>query len=421
MNEFYPATRAEEKITLRSKQMLIVSLAALAADGIIFYDTHVEEQKEVVQITHPECVDFMSRDDFFDTSHADACTDELRIGKVALIDLRGPEAIPSADELARIVSDEMTYDSAGYLTPRIETVGVSSDVVDAIEDYTCDPSKNGTADNVAYYQAEQLRDQGYDKAVVLTPLTLCEEPLLGYAESTRDIATVGQASSMREDELVRVTQHELAHLYGIGHSGILRGDEFNDLVLYEFMYDDPRYETSIDLAELVQNAQREEYGDSPSYSTQYSGALGAIMGTPTPGDKLKDGFSDYQLQLLSASRNLPTQNNADYGPVTLEPAMLKIDAPIVTKVGSIDTEGFEQYDRVVVSPQMHSGMRWNSAEISLGDAGGNSLLLGRIYLKDDGEEGQMVPLNQKYTLVGSEAAVRVAFDNGTITVEKLGL
>ena len=215
-----------------------------------------------------------------------------------------------------------------------------------------------------------------------------------------------------------MAQHELAHLYGLGHSGLLRVDEEGDdeLVLDTYTYEDAKAETSIELADLVRGANKDTYGDNSNYSAQYRGADGAIMGNPGSSDRLDASFSDYQLEQLGAAYDLQKHLNADIDSVTLEPSNLTISEPIVATVGNIEVEGFEEYDRVIVSPQQKVGMQWRIAEILIGSPDGDTLQLGRIYQKDGVDDRN---IRQQYTFIGSEASAQVTFDNGSITVKKI--
>ncbi len=408
------------------KCMAVVAIAASIFDAYSIHNLYTgykDNQKETTVVSDPECITFAERADFYDMSGAEACRQELR-GRVAVIDLRtDSDADPSSDAFAQATSEELKYDSSGYLAPTLERVDVAPEVLEAIDGSECDPYVNGAADNVAYFQGDDLRERGYDKVLVVTPLQSCNEGLLGYAETNRGIATVSAVmgtSIMRPDQLVRIAQHELAHLYGIGHSSVLHDKQRQELVLDEYMYEHPRFQTSIDVATLVDGARIDEYGDSSMYSTQYIGGDGAIMGTPSILNETWDSFSDYQVQLLSESYGISGDPSADSEPVVIS-AEDGDTVPISTTIGSVEVHGFEQYNRLVVYPLESPDGYFRAAEASLASAGGNTLLLGKVFLKDYSEEGQLIPQEQAYTFVGSEAATTIYFEGGSITVSRTAL
>lgn len=400
---------------------LAVAFAAFDAYAVHhLYTMYKDNQKETTTVTSPDCVDFMRREDFFyDMTLADACAEEQR-ARIALIDFRSPDAEPPSSELAAMIGDELAGDSGGYLIPQFEVVEPAHEVLDEIKDYTCDPSKNSTLDNIAYYQGRDLREQGYDKVLALTPLAICRG-VLGYAATGREIAIVGQAEALRLDTLVQLSEHEVAHLYGIGHSGVLRDGEQDELVLNRYMYNNPRFRTSVDITSLIQGAQLDEYGDSSYYSTQYgSRGNGAIMGSTQMDDGFNSEFSDFQLLQLSAVHGVDDTYNADKSPVRLEADAYR-EAPIQATVGNIQIEDFGDFNRLLVYPQKIQADKWTNAEVSLVNDYNHTLLLGGVYFKTDAVEGQLVPLDQSYTFIGSEAAVSVSFREGAVVVERTAL
>ncbi|RYX79011.1 hypothetical protein EON76_04865 [bacterium] len=370
------------------------------------------------------CNAFLAREEPGDRTDAADCYTELKTNKIALIDFRGEDSNASSEELAAALTYELAADSDGLLTP--EVISIKPDPVLAAN-YTsqqCEGGRESIADKVVRYQGDALRDEGFDKIVAMSGKYGCQDVPLGYAVPSHNRAVLTKSNDFSRNDLIRFAEHEIAHLYGIGHSATLTGGEYGP-VLSDYMMLGAMNEMTIDVGYHLKYAEYETYGDSNFYSMQYSGDdkrdgdIGSIMGTPSYGDQMNDRFSNYHLQLLKEASQSVESFVADNQKVTRYPTDQASNSHITASIGNIGVEGFEDFTDLVVMP-FASEAGFDRAEIMLTGRGTTeTILLGTIFYKNVAEEGQFIPLDQHYLFCGMGATVDVTFDQGSISVEVL--
>lgn len=370
------------------------------------------------------CIAFLAREEQDDRSDAADCYDELKTSKIALIDFRGKHGGSiNSEELASALTYELAADSDGLLTPDVVSIPADPLLAADYETQDCEDGRESIADKVVRYQGDALRDEGYDKILAVSGKYGCKDVALGYAVPTHNRAVLTASNDFSRNDLIRFAEHEVAHLYGIGHSATLTGGEYGP-VLSDYMMVSAMNEMTIDVGYHLKYAQYETYGDSNSYSMQYSGDvegdgdIGSIMGAPSQGDQINDRFSNYHLQLLKEA--LPSVESlvADKQKVTRHPSDRASESHITAPIGNIGVEGFEDFTDLVVMP-FASESGFDRAEIMLTGRGTETMLLGTIFYKNEAEEGQFIPLDQHYIFCGMGTSVDVSFDQGSISVEVL--
>ena len=382
----------------------------------------------------------MHRSDTSDRSYASLCADDLASDRIALVDLRGSEVDFSAEDLADAITTQMYIDGqeVGF-TPTIEAVSPSRQLVELHDAQSCETYSHSIVNETMALQGDSLRQAGYDKLLVATTKSACKSPdgepesPLGYAEPNRGQALLTATGDFTQSALVRFAQHELAHLYGLGHSGMVKAEEVKRLIsgdgrylpLDRYLMNDALPVTQVALLDVLKNSAQEGYGDDSQKSAQYSRHSGSIMGTPSgPENQDADQFSLYHRQVLQKAANPVDNYNADKGKVT-RAVTDEIGAYHVrASIGEISLPGYENFTQLIVMPirRERRGILENTyveAEIMLASQHNDTLLIGTIYDKNIVEEGQPLPLEQRYVFTTPSSSVEVTFDQGAISVEVL--
>jgi|GEM_PF-4908869 len=419
------------------------ALALGALSFVASCTTHSSEEPyraHESKLPESSCIEFMHRLDTGDRSYASLCAGDLANDRVALVDLRGPEVDSSAEDLAEAITTQMYIDGqeVGF-TPTVEAVSASQQLVELHDARPCEKYPQSIVNEAMALQGDSLRQAGYDKLLVATPRSACKSPdgepesPLGYAEPNRGQALLTAAGDFTQSALVRFAQHELAHLYGLGHSGIVKAEEVKKLISGDGRYLPPdRYimnnalpVTHVALVDVLKNSVQDGYGDDSQKSEQYSRHSGSIMGTPShPEEQDADQFSLYHRQMLQQAADTVGNYDADKGKVTRVVTDEIGTYHVRASIGEIALPGYENFTQLIVMPvrRERRGIPENTyveAEIMLASRQNDTLLIGTIYNKNIIEEGQPLPLEQRYVFTTPSSSVEVRFDQGAISVEVL--
>jgi hypothetical protein len=402
------------------RTILASSLTVLAELGLS--DATPSEKVPVIETT--ACQEYADASGAVVQKLALQCINNMQHDKIALVDLR-----PGTYNMTRVASllqQELYKDTDGLVdvsvanVPAIESAKASAVANSCVGDRL--PSDGPTI--VQALQPDTIKN--YTKLVTIDPQPHCGNALAGTAIPAAGTAQMYDTTEKSDEQLVRDTEHEVLHLYRLGHADALRSSVTNQEVLEGYLYMPAEPRISLPLHYLFYHATstgRGEGDDELRLSPE--GSYGSIMGHPS-ARPLDDRLYSAQIAVLGyvdedAGQRLPNYFRYENTPITLraedgQSAVVGVDIDYKSPLDN------SQFTQLLVTPMMqqadtHDTPRVAGASVYLANGQHGSILrLGDVVRKTVPVEGEEVPDVQEYEFMTDTQSVILTFDGTSVRV-----